>query len=87
MFSLFKPCVPWRPQVNIEYARTLNKVVFDAGLQMGRTEKDTLLSNGRAPSAAVAPLIPINEDFPRDPPRPVPDKVGNPPANHETLSA
>ncbi|GLC56009.1 hypothetical protein PLESTB_001054700 [Pleodorina starrii] len=67
-------------EVNIEYARTMNKVVFDTALAAARAERDAaavVAATGqapRAPSAAVAPLIPIAEDFPRDPPRPVPDK-------------
>ncbi|EFJ44217.1 dynein heavy chain 2, partial [Volvox carteri f. nagariensis] len=61
-------------EVNIEYARTMNKVVFDTALQGARAEKEAAAASGRAASAATAPLIPVNEDFPRDPPRLVPDK-------------
>ncbi|GLI62391.1 hypothetical protein VaNZ11_005010 [Volvox africanus] len=61
-------------EVNIEYARTMNKVVFDTSLQTARAEREAAAAGGRALSAAAAPLIPISEDFPRDYPRPVPDK-------------
>ncbi|KXZ54227.1 hypothetical protein GPECTOR_5g319 [Gonium pectorale] len=67
-------------EVNIEYARTMNKVVFDAALQAARAEREALgthgaiMSPGHGHNATAAPLIPIDEDFPRDPPRPIPEK-------------
>ncbi|KAG2439747.1 hypothetical protein HYH02_010624 [Chlamydomonas schloesseri] len=83
-------------EVNIEYARTMNKVVFDAALAAARAEREAeaeaeesggsvrpstnggvaaaVMHVGKPPAAPGAPLIPISEDFPRDPPRPVPER-------------
>lgn len=68
-----------QPQVNIEYARTMNKVVFDQAVQAARAEREDGVSSisggGRGGLGSGAALIPIDEDFPREPPRAVPDRV------------
>ncbi len=70
-----------QPQVNIEYARTMNKVVFDQGVQAARAEQEDggsgVSTGGRMGMGSSAALIPIDEDFPREPPRPVPDRVSS----------
>ncbi|KAG2485619.1 hypothetical protein HYH03_015682 [Edaphochlamys debaryana] len=70
-------------EVNIEYARTMNKVVLDTALAAAAAEREAAEFGMTAAQAAGAkppgmaggaPLIPITEEFPKEPPRPVPEK-------------
>ena len=50
-------------EVNIEYARTMNRIIFDKAVQRGASNC----------AAALVPMDP--EQFPQPPSRPVPHKV------------
>jgi hypothetical protein len=43
-------------QVNIDYARTMNKLSLDEAIRRGNL-------------GSTAPLVPLTENFPRDPPK------------------
>lgn len=57
-------------EVNIEYARTMNKIAFDEGLKRGH-------------SGCAAPLLALGETFPKSPPRRAPPKGCVPVAEYD----
>lgn len=48
-------------EVNLEFARSMNKIIFDESVKRGS-------------SGCAAAILPMSEEFPKDPPRRVPDK-------------